>query len=259
VTTPAAPHRHFHLGTARRLARLARAAARKRSTPHRGGSGRRQTDGSLKHTTDPASSVSTFLIAFGNGREPQAANWIAWGVRARRAWSKPAASRQHRHQLDRARPGCRCAQLCATCEDAHHGHDHDELEAALQAAIDKGRRSASSRPRARAASPTPCSNTWPSPVRSTPRARSRVYSSSLPVTVRSTFKMPNFEGQLKAYNSRAPSSGTRGQAEDERLDVIGTDRWSFAELTAARRRRRITFPPRRPRSGAASSRRRGTA
>jgi hypothetical protein len=58
------------------------------------------------------------------------------------------------------------------------------------------------------------------------------YGSNYPVTVRSTFTMPTFDGQLRAYNS---SSATpiwdAGQVlKTNVLNVMGASQWTFAQL-----------------------------
>ena len=142
------------------------------------------------------------------------------------------------HQLDDAALAD-CPDPCPTCEDAITPRPRTSWKRPSRPPSTRARPSASSRPRARAASPTPCSNSSAlagASIRSNgaPVTPTR-YAAASPVTVRSTFKMPNFEGQLKAYDSTGDGRvGRRAEAEDERAQRHGHG--TTLELRRASRR-----------------------
>jgi hypothetical protein len=190
------------------------------------------TDGSLKSTTDPASSVTTFLISFGSGADLKRANWIAWGGSGvGQGWTSPSINwgTSTDAQLQTARDNC------PTCEDALTASTSAELEAALQAALDKG----SSIGEFSSQSQGSVTETvfefvgkipGLDPLNGAPGTANR-YASSYDLTVRSTFLMPNFEGQLKAYDSAGAVVWDAGQKlKTNVLNVVGAGPWSFAEL-----------------------------
>ena len=207
----------------------ARAAARQAELlfqPVVAGTGGVNSDGSLKTTTDPASSVSTFLISFGAGADLTRANWIAWGGSGLgQGWSSPAINwtTSTSAQLQTAR------DACPTCEDALTASTSAELEAALQAAIDKGSSTGEFSSQSQG-SVTDSVFEYVGKVGIDPLTVNR-YNSSFDITVRSTFLMPNFEGQLKAYDSTGAVVWDAGQKlKTDVLNVVGAGPWSFAQL-----------------------------
>ena len=218
-------------------ARLAARQAEALYKPVLAGNGGVNSDGSLKTTTDPASSVSTFLISFGAGADLTRANWIAWGGSGvGEGWTTPAINwtSSTNAALQTAR------DACVTCEDALTASTASELQAALQAAIDKGSAIGEFSSQSQG-SVTDSVFEYVAlagafdpllPVRqTTPTVVGGRYDSSFPVTVRSTFKMPNFEGQLKAYDSSGTVLWDAGaKLQTNVLNVVGAGPWSFSEL-----------------------------
>jgi len=184
------------------------------------------TDGTLKTTTEPASSVTTFLISFGSGADLTRANWIAWGGSGLgQGWSGINWGTSTNAQLQTAR------NACVTCEDALTASTASELEAALQAAIDKGTSIGEFSSQSQGSVTDSVFEFVALAGAFDPLSPLTRYSSSYPVTVRSTFKMPGFEGQLKAYNSSGTVLWDAGaKLKTNVLDVVGVGPWSFAEL-----------------------------
>ena len=211
-------------------ARLAARQAELLYKPVVAGNGGVNADGSLKTTptaTDPASSVSTFLISFGAGADLTRSNWIAWGGSGLgEGWTTPTFNwtTATNATLQTAR------DACVTCEDALTASTSSELEAALQAAIDKGSSIGEFSSQSQG-SVTDSVFEYVGRVGIDPLTVNR-FNSSFDITVRSTFLMPNFEGQLKAYDSTGAVVWDAGQKlKTNVLNVVNTGGpYSFAQL-----------------------------
>jgi hypothetical protein len=179
----------------------AAAAAQKLYAPI---SGTVNADGSING--DPASSVTTYVVAFGAGASKSRADWIAWGgsgmvrplgtLSANSTWTSI--------------PTQAMRDACLTCVDSFLAPDPDTLKAVLETVINQGASSgeftaqqsltdsifelAGDVPQGTAPNP------W-SPMN--PRNR---YDPLVPHRFASTFTLPLFTGQIKAYTQGGPAS-----------------------------------------------------
>jgi hypothetical protein len=188
-----------------------------------------------------ASSVPTFVIAFGTGASATRTNWIAWGgsgmVRATTnfggqvglVWSSTPTL------ADRA--------ACATCRDAFLAADAKQLADALQIAIDQGQTGGTfSDQQSVTESIFELTFLVPQggqPEPFDPRNPQTRYDTTLPVLLQSTFDMPDFGGHLKAFRNSGPPLFTSVQVWDagqKLFDRVVTNgmtavgQWSFNEL-----------------------------
>jgi hypothetical protein len=185
--------------------------------------------GALLSTTDPASSVSTFLISFGSGADLTRANWIAWGGSGvGEGWTTTPSTINWTTSANNVLQAAK--DKCLTCQDALTASTSAELEAALQAAIDKGSSIGEFSSQSQG-SVTETVFEFVGKVGLDPLSPTARYNSSYDLTVRSTFLMPNFEGQIKAYDSTGAVVWDAGQLlKTNVLNVVGAGPWSFAEL-----------------------------
>ena len=170
----------------------------------------------LVEATKAESSVTTYLIGFGTGASTNRLNWIAWGgsglgqgltgqpavtttgAGAAQRWDgtveTPTALQNKRNQ-------------CTTCVDAFVAPDADTLAAQLQSILDQG--ASSGEFTAQQAVFTPVMElvkevTLPGPPVTNPfdpEAPNTRYGGSVPDLFRSSFTMPSFKGQLKAFQN----------------------------------------------------------
>jgi hypothetical protein len=235
-------------GDADNDAQTAARAAEALYKPVLAGNGGVNSDGSLKTTTDPASSVTTFLISFGAGADLTRANWIAWGGSGLgEGWTSPAINwtTSSTAALQTARDNC------VTCEDALTASTASELKAAIQGAIDRGSSigefSSQSQGSVTESVFEFAGKVGIDPLNGAPGTANR-YATSYDLTVRSTFLMPNFEGQVRFTIPPGRWCGMRARKRDERAQRVGVIPGA-AQLTEARASRRPSFrwPPDRRR------------
>ena len=208
---------------------------------------------------DPASSVTTFVVAFGSGVSANRANWIAWGgsgmVKGTTGTGDPQRWTTIPTAAERA--------ACATCKDAFVAANADQLSEALQAAIDQGQ-SAGEFSDQQSITESVFELISGIATPENPLDPLRRYSVRLPVLLQSTFVMPDFRGHLKAFKNNAGAaqtlSGRRAEAAGPGDGGAGAD-VERPHVRAAPRRmpRTSTSAPRRPTSSAASTPRTGTA
>jgi hypothetical protein len=152
---------------------------------------------------DPAASVTTYVIAYGSGASKSYSDWIAWGgsgmVRTISADSWPSTD---------PTPAERAA--CKTCVDSFLAPDADALKDVLEKVINQGASTGEFTAQQsltdsifelagdvpQGAAPNP----W-SPMN--PRNR---YDPLVPHRFASTFTLPLFTGQIKAYTQGGPGS-----------------------------------------------------
>ena len=179
----------------------AAAAAQKLYAPI---SGTVNADGTING--DPASSVTTYVVAFGAGASKARADWIAWGgsgmVRPLGTLSGNSTWTTIPTQAQR--------DACRTCVDSFLAPDPDTLKAVLETVINQGASSGEFTAQQsltdsifelagdvpQGAAPNP----W-SPMN--PRNR---YDPLVPHRFASTFTLPLFTGQIKAYTQGGPAS-----------------------------------------------------
>ena len=189
-----------------------------------------------------ASSVPTFLIAFGNGASASRANWVAWGgsgmVRATTGTGGLQRWGTVPTLADRA--------ACATCRDAFLAGNAKQLGDALQIAIDQGQTGGTFSDQQSVTESifeltflVP-QGTQPEPF--DPRNPQTRYDTTLPVLMQSTFDMPEFAGHLKAFRNGGGTPPVSVQVWDagqqlyDRVVTNGittTGQWSFTELRGA--------------------------
>jgi hypothetical protein len=186
---------------------------------------------------DPASSVTTFVVAFGTGTSGTRANWVAYagsgmnqadnfnisltGTGAARRWSRAPTATDLRDCQD-AGHACRPAFVAATA---------DELSAALQTAIDQGQSSGEF-------SDQQSITESIFELAGSPDDPATRYDFTLPVLLQSTFEMPDFRGHLNAFRNvlvgtteTAFQLWDAGQSLNARLSAsLGTTAWSFTQL-----------------------------
>jgi hypothetical protein len=170
----------------------------------------------------PTSSVDTFFIAFGGAASQTRSDWIAWGgsgLNATAAGFNWATDTNATLQTKR--------DACVTCRDATSASNPQELADAIQDAINRSVGSGEFSSQAQGSvteSVFEYGTTATDPITR--------YASTFPVLVRSTFKMPGFEGQLKAYNSASSTPiWDAGQVlKTNVLNVLGATQWTFAQL-----------------------------
>jgi hypothetical protein len=184
-------------------------------------SGSVNADGTING--DAASSVTTYVVAFGAGASKARADWIAWGgsgmvrtlttVNGETSWGTI--------------PTQAMRDACSTCVDAFLAPDPDTLKTVLETVINQGASSGEFTAQQsltdsifelagdvpQGAAPNP----W-SPMN--PRNR---YDPLVPHRFASTFTLPLFTGQIKAYTQGGPDSLTiPGATCQEPIDVAPT-------------------------------------
>jgi hypothetical protein len=193
------------------------------------------------NAVEPASSVTTFVVAFGTGLAADRSNWIAWGGSG--MTGIPTTGSGNAQRWSRA-PTAAERAACTTCVDAFIAADVNALIAALQAAIEQGQGqgefsdqqsitesvfelSALAPP---PPPPSPPASPAPSPNPQEPLTR---YSARIPVLLQSTFTLPGFDGHLKAFNNVGGSPNALWDAGQELKDRVAAGAWTgrtFAQL-----------------------------
>ena len=195
------------------------------------------------NATEPASSVQTYVIGFGNGAAPYRLNWIAWGgsglgtpaignngTRWTPTWSGSFAQN--------CAAGSKCASInsnlaplkanCKTCTDAFIAPDPVTLANQLQSIIDQG---ASDGEFSAQQSITESVYEYLDPnvlIGTPPRAFDALdpatrFGAIYPTRFITSFTLPGFNGQLKAYqNDGAGNTVLLWSAGDKLRDLVST-------------------------------------
>jgi hypothetical protein len=202
-------------------------------------SGTVNADGSING--DPASSVTTYVVAFGAGASKARADWIAWGGSGmvRTLGTKTGNSTWTTIPTQAER------DACLTCVDSFLAPDPDTLKTVLQTVINQGASSGEFTAQQsltdsifelagdvpQGAAPNP----W-SPMN--PRNR---YDPLVPHRFTSSFTLPLFTGQIKAYTQGGPASLTSTNATcgytiaaDGTLTGQACRRWSANDKLVSR-------------------------
>jgi hypothetical protein len=169
---------------------------------------------------EPASSVTTFVVAFGSGAQANRANWVAWGgsgmVKATTGGGTTTRWAGAPTPAERA--------ACTTCRDAFVAANAAELSTALQVAIDQGQSQGEFSDQQ---SITESIFEYASVTGEDPLDPRRRYSVTLPILLQSTFEMPGFEGHLKAFRNVAETSFLEWDAA-QRLQARLSPAWPAA-------------------------------
>jgi hypothetical protein len=182
-----------------------------------------------------ASSVTTFVVAFGNGVSADRANWIAWGGSG---MTRPTFDHGGTVGLRWAGvPPQSARDACTTCYDAFLAGDTEALGKALQIAIDQGQSVGTFSDQQ---SVTDSIFELAFVTGFEPRDPQTRYRASIPVLLQSTFGMPNFQGRLKAFRRGVSASVEEWDAGTKLrnrvvngltgTDGVGTGNWSYGEL-----------------------------
>jgi hypothetical protein len=198
-------------------------------------SGSLNADGSFTDPINgPTSSVDTFFIAFGNAATQKFSDWIAWGGSG---LNETAAGFDWDTDSDTTLQTKRDA--CVTCRDSVNASDASALERAIQDAINRGVGSGEFSSQSQGSVTDSvfefvgkASVTGPPAKTFDPLDPITRFGSNFPITVRSTFQMPTFNGQLKAFTSASTTPiWDAGQVlKTNVLNVMGTTQWTFAQL-----------------------------
>ena len=184
-----------------------------------------------------ASSIDTFVVAFGGGASADRSNWIAWG-----------GSGMVRSTFDEGgtiglrwdtKPTLADRDACGTCRDAFVASTAAELSDALRIAIEQGQTvGVFSDQQSVTESIFELAYLAPQPLDPDesvdPLKPATRYNSTLPVLLQSTFDMPDFSGHLKAFRRGGTTTIEQWDAGIKLNDRItagmaGTQ-WSFTEL-----------------------------
>jgi hypothetical protein len=213
-------------------ARLSAIEAQNLYAPQMGGL---NADGTFTDAVNgPTSSVSTFFIAFGNAATANRSNWIAWGGSG---LNSTAAGFNWTSASDATLQAKRDA--CITCEDALSATNAQELEDAIQNSINRGVGSGEFSSQSQGSVTDSvleyvalASVVGPPAKTFDPLDPISRFGSNFPITVRSTFVMPAFDGQLKAYKagSATPVWDAGQVLKTNVINVMGATQWTFAQL-----------------------------
>ncbi len=173
-------------------------------------------------STEPASSVQTYVIGYGgafSGGEPTKLNWIAWGGSGlgQGITGQPAVDWNGDSDTDLSDARAQCT----TCTDAMVAPDASTLATQLQSIIDQG---ASSGDFNAQQSITESVFEYVDLVTGKDaRMPSERYGAIVPTRFVSSFSLPGFNGQLRAYqNDGSNNSVQRWSAGDKLLQPIAT-------------------------------------
>ena len=169
-------------------------------------------DGTLTGASDPASSVKTYMIGFGSGVSANRLNVIAWGGTGLQSattsgWTViPTSATVH--------------SVCKTCIDAQLAPTDTALAAILQSIIDQG---ATSGEFTAQESLTDSVFEYVDQVPTQPfpadpfdaRNPNNRFNALTPIKFVSTFTLPGFQGQLKAYENVAGVAVQKWSAGDK--------------------------------------------
>ncbi len=195
--------------------------------------------------SEPESSVTTYLIAFGTGAAANRSNWIAWGGSGMSIPTTGAGAQQRWAAI----PTAAQRAACTTCRDAFLATNAAALSSAIQSVIDQGQTSGEFSDQqsitetiyeyvdvAGTPAPSPPPAPAPSPYNALdPLTR---YGTSIPVLLQSTFVLPDFSGHLKAFRNNAGASLEVWDAGRKLIDRVVNDpgamtplaTYTFAEL-----------------------------
>ena len=192
------------------------------------GAGTVNADGTING--DPAGSVTTYLVAYGNGADQARANWIAWGG----SGMKRTLSTYSSNDTWSTIPSQSERSACKTCVDAYMAPDPNTLKSVLESVINQGASSGEfTAQQSLTDSVYEFAGDASSPnVTYSPLDSSR-YGPLVPVRFISTFALPLYTGQIRAYTQGGPAALATAtadcvftQAADGTISGDACQRWS---------------------------------
>jgi hypothetical protein len=177
-----------------------------------------------------ASSITSFLVAFGSGASATRADWIAYGgsgmVRA--TTGTGGAIRWA------SAPTATDVANCSTCQKALIAATAADLGRLLQIAIDQGQTVGVFSDQ-QSVTESIFELVYKAPGSYNPRDVDLRYKVTVPILLQSTFVMPDFAGRLKAFRRSGGASIQEWDAGDRLFDRVvtngmGTGLWTFDEL-----------------------------
>jgi hypothetical protein len=202
-----------------------------------------QLYGGIGATPDPASRVETYVIGYGNATSPDKMNWIAWGGSGLVAGaSNPGLSGTGEAQrwtatnetsdpaISSSLAGARAA--CATCQDAFLAPDAATLAAQLQGIIDQGASTGDFN-----AQQSVTESVFEYVSRADPATydagnpRQR-YRALVPTRFTSSFSLPGFNGQLRAYQNDGAGNAILMWNAGEKLRTLVANGMAACNTTA---------------------------
>jgi hypothetical protein len=154
-----------------------------------------------------ASSVTTFVVSFGQGASSARTDWIAYGGSGMGNAPNPAMALTNHGGAIGSRwtnpPTQAQIDACTTCRRAFQAGDEAALGRALQIAIDQGQSVGTFSDQQ---SVTDSIFELSYLVGFDPRNPQTRYRSSIPVLLQSTFSMPDFNGRLRAFRRSLATS-----------------------------------------------------
>ena len=203
----------------------ARAAAARAQALYQPIVGGVQSDGYLTPASDPGSSVISYIVGYGTGAQVNRLNWIAWGGSGMQqgaggATPWPAAPTA----ADRAN--------CVSCQDAYLAPTPAALAATLNAIFNQGAQAGEFTAQQSLTDaifeyvdqvPTPAAvPPSPPPAPFSAFAPYNRYDALTPIKFVSSFTLPGFNGQLKAYQNVGGVPTLRWSAGDKLLINVTT-------------------------------------
>jgi hypothetical protein len=166
---------------------------------------------------ESASSVQTYVIGYGGGADGDRLNWIAWGGSGLGQGNTGQPDVDWGSDSDTALANARAQ--CTTCEDAFIAPDASALAATLQAIIDQG--AGSGEFTAQQAITESVFEYVDLAGAYDARSPSSRYLGIVPTRFVSSFTLPGFRGQLKAYqNDGAGNAVLKWSAGDKLLALV---------------------------------------
>ena len=186
------------------------------------GAGTVNADGTI--TGDPAASVTTYVVAFGADLSKARADWIAWGGSGMRS----AFGQVTGQDTWKSIPTQAMRDACKTCVDSFLAPDPDTLKDVLDKVINQGATSGEFTAQ-QSLTDSIFELSGDVPQGTAPRAWSPMnpgnrYDPLIPHRFASTFTLPLFTGQIKAFTNDGPDSLTSSGATCTRGNACM--RWS---------------------------------
>jgi hypothetical protein len=176
--------------------------------------------GYLTTVSDPASSVITYIVGYGTGAQVSRLNWIAWGG----SGMQQVTPAQAGGTAWPAAPTAAARALCVTCQDAFLAPTPAALAATLNAIFNQGAQSGEFTAQQSVTDAiyeyvdkVPAPMTSPVTPPFSAFAPYNRYDALTPIKYVSSFTLPGFNGQLKAYRNVAGAAVLQWSAGDKLL------------------------------------------